>query len=93
MKDYFDQILNRMQGDTITDDKRNYYQGVIDSYFELGFLSEYERAELAIQLSDFRLEMIRKNQRQIEQRENLLLLMHDQEGGAELCQQPGIQPC
>ncbi len=93
MKDYFDQTLNRMQGDTITDDKRNYYQGVIDSYFELGFLSEYERGELAIQLINFRLEMIRKNQRQIEQRENLLLLMLDQEGGAELCQQPGIQPC
>lgn len=93
MKDYFDQILNRMQGDAITDDKRNYYQGVIDSYFELGFLSEYERGELAIQLINFRLEMIRKNQRQIEQRENLLLLMLDQEGGAELCQQPGIQPC
>ena len=93
MKDYFDQTLNRMQGDTITDDKRNYYQGVIDSYFELGFLSEYERGELAIQLINFRLEMIRKNQRQIEQRENLLLLMLDQEGGAELGQQPGIQPC
>lgn len=93
MKDYFDQILNRIQGDTITDDKRNYYQGVIDSYFELGFLSEYERAELAIQMSDFRLEMIRKNQRQIEQRENSLLLMLDREGGAGLCQQPEIQPC
>lgn len=93
MKDYFDQTLNRMQGDTITDDKRNYYQGVIDSYFELGFLSEYERGELAIQLINFRLEMIRKNQRRIEQRENSLLLMLDWEGGAGLCQQPEIQPC
>lgn len=93
MKDYFDQTLNRMQGDTITDDKRNYYQGVIGSYFELGFLSEYERGELAIQLINFRLEMIRKNQKRIEQGENSLLLMLDQKGGAELCQQPGIQPC
>ncbi|MDE7477134.1 MAG: hypothetical protein K2M91_04145 [Lachnospiraceae bacterium] len=52
MKDYFDRTLNRMQGDTITDEKNNYYQGVIDSYFELGFLSEYERGELAIHLID-----------------------------------------
>ncbi|MDE5699838.1 MAG: hypothetical protein K2I96_20940 [Lachnospiraceae bacterium] len=83
MKDYFDQTLNRMQGDTITDEKSHYYRGVIDSYFELGFLSEYERGELAIQLIDLHLEMIRKNQKQIEQRENKLLLMIGQEGGAE----------
>lgn len=93
MKDYFDRILNRMQGDMVTDAKRNYYQGVIDSYFELGFLSEYERGELAIQLINYRLDTIRRNQEAIEQKENAILLRLNQKGDEELCRQLETRPC
>lgn len=93
MKDYFDQTLNRIQSDMLTDEKRNYYQGVIDSYFELGFLSEYERGELTIQLINLRLEMIMGNEKLIEQKENVLLLMLEQEGDIRICQQPKTQLC
>lgn len=93
MKDYFDRTLNRMQGDIMTDEKRNYYQGVIDAHFELGFLSEYERGELAMQLINMRLAVIGRECDLIGQRENAVLFKLSKERVVNLCQQPGTQPC